>query len=130
VGGRIFPSGGAATLFTVFRDLRGLASWTEHHRRLVQRATLALLLTIVVVFVCATLMDVLESGKPTSEIHGFGDAFFFATVQALTVSSQLKNPVTPAGRVVDVFLEIWALVVVTGLAGSFASFFLSMDSQD
>ena len=27
------------------------------------------------------------------------DAFFFSTVQLLTVSSQLKNPVTPLGRI-------------------------------
>ena len=31
-----------------------------------------------------------------------GDAFFFTTVQLLTISSQLKNPLTAAGRVVDV----------------------------
>ena len=42
-----------------------------------------------------------------TEIHGFGDALFFSTVQILTISSQLKNPLTTAGRLVDVALEIW-----------------------
>jgi len=43
------------------------------------------------------------------------------------VSSQISNPLTGAGRVVDVFLELWALVVVTGVAGSFAAFFMAAD---
>ena len=37
------------------------------------------------------------------------------------------NPFTTAGRVVDVFLEIWALFVVTAVAGSFAAFFSSRE---
>jgi len=45
----------------------------------------------------------------------------------LTVSSQIKNPLTVGGRIVDVFLEIWALFVVTAIAGSFAAFFGSAD---
>jgi hypothetical protein len=48
-------------------------------------------------------------------------------VQLLTISSQIKNPLTAAGRAVDVALEGWAIVVVASLAGSFASFFSSAD---
>ena len=48
-------------------------------------------------------------------------------MQLLTVSSQIKNPLTAAGKVVDIFLELWALVVVTAIAGSFAAFFGSSD---
>ena len=68
-----------------------------------------------------------ESGKKGSDIHGFGDAVFFATVQLLTVSSQIQNPLTAAGKVVDVGLELWAIFVVTAVAGSFASFFSTGD---
>ena len=60
---------------------------------------------------------------------GFGDAAFFVAVQLLTVSSQIKNPVTSGGKVVDVVLEIWAIFVVTAVAGSFATFFGSGDSS-
>jgi len=35
-----------------------------------------------------------------------GDAAFFSAVQLLTVSSQIKNPLTTAGKVVDVALEV------------------------
>jgi hypothetical protein len=70
-----------------------------------------------------------ESGKQGGDIHGFGDAIFFTAVQLLTVSSSLTNPVTTAGKVVDVALEAWAIFVVTAVAGSFASFFGSGDSS-
>ena len=68
-----------------------------------------------------------ESGLHGSDVHGFADALFFSTYQILTVSSSMKNPLTTAGQVVDVILEIWAVFVVTAVAGSFASFFSSAD---
>ena len=51
------------------------------------------------------------------------------SVQLLTMSSQIKNPLTSAGRMVDIGLEIWALFVVTAVAGSFATFFSSGDAS-
>jgi hypothetical protein len=49
-------------------------------------------------------------------------------VQLLTVSSQIKNPLTTPGRLVDIGLEVWSIFVVTAVAGSFASFFSSGDA--
>jgi hypothetical protein len=57
------------------------------------------------------------------EITTFGDALFWTTTQMLTVSSQFPNPLTTGGKVLDVFLELYAIVVVTSVAGAFASFF-------
>jgi hypothetical protein len=109
-------------------ELRRLFAWKPHHRRLVARLVLALALTLLVDAVGTILMYVFEPHKPPgSDIHNLGDAFFFSTVQLLTVSSQMQNPLTAAGRFVDVFLELWALVVVTGVAGAFAAFFNSAD---
>jgi hypothetical protein len=65
-----------------------------------------------------------DKDVPRSEIRNLWDAFFFTTVQLLTVSSQLRNPVTTGGRIVDIFLELTALCLVSGIAGAFASFFL------
>jgi hypothetical protein len=125
------PSGVGCTLGCVWgEEFRRFLTWSERHRRLVARVTSALGLTVVVVLGTAGLLVWLEKDKPQSEIHSYWDAAFFATVQSLTVSSQLKNPVTTGGRFVDIFLEIWALVVVTGVAGSFASFFLSADAEN
>jgi hypothetical protein len=111
----------------VREELRRLVHWSERHRRLLARILIAFSLSVVVDLVCAALMWSFESGLKGSDIHGFGDAFFFSTVQILTVSSSLKNPVTNAGQIVDGLLEFWAVFVITAVAGSFASFFLSGD---
>ncbi len=111
----------------VREELRRLVTWSERHRRLLARVVIAICLSVVVDLACAALMWSFESGVKGSNIHGFGDALFFTTVQVLTVSSSLKNPVTHSGQVVDVVLELWAVFIVTAVAGSFASFFLSGD---
>jgi hypothetical protein len=110
-------------------ELRRLVTWSERHRRLLARIVIAVCLSAIVDLAGAILMWSFERGARGSEIHGFGDAIFFSTVQILTVSSQLKNPVTHAGQIVDVALEFWAIFVVTAVAGSFASFFSSGDQS-
>ena len=50
------------------------------------------------------------------QINNLWDAFFFSTVQLLTVSSQMPNPVTTGGRIVDIALELTALRVVANSA--------------
>jgi hypothetical protein len=112
----------------VLRDeLRRLTGWEDRHKRLVTRLGIALGLTLIVDVVGAFLTWGFERHASGTEIHGLGDAFFFSTVQLLTISSQIKNPLTAAGRIVDVGLEIWGLVVVTAFAGSFAAFFVGGD---
>lgn len=101
-------------------ELRRLFTWSERHRRLVARILIAVGLSLVVDLAGALLMWHFE-------IHSFGNALFFATVQILTVSSSMPNPTTHAGQIVDVCLELWAIFVVTAVAGSFASFFTSGD---
>jgi hypothetical protein len=112
----------------VREELSRLFSYEERHRRLVARLVLALVLTSVVFAVGTLLIWAFESGQPGGDIHGVGDSAFFAGVQLLTVSSQIKNPLTSAGRIVDVGLEIWAIFVITAVAGSFATFFSSGDA--
>jgi hypothetical protein len=110
-------------------ELRRLFTWEERHRRLAARLIIAFVLTLVVLAVGSVLIWIFESGNNGGDIHGFGDAVFFTAVQLLTVSSSITNPVTAAGRIVDVALELWAIFVVTAIAGSFASFFSSGDSS-
>jgi hypothetical protein len=93
------------------------------HKKLRERLVTAISLTLVVFAAGTVLMYFLERHAAGTEITSVGDAAFFTAVQLLTVSSQLRNPVTGAGRVVDVILELYALVVVTSLAGMFAAFF-------
>jgi hypothetical protein len=109
------------------RELRNLLTWGDRHRALVARIGIALAATLIVDALASVLVLHFERGLEGSDIHGYGDAFFFSTVQLLTVSSQIRNPFSAGGRIVDVFLEIWALFVVTAIAGSFAAFFASAD---
>ncbi len=108
-------------------ELRRLFAWRPHHRRLISRLLVALLLSLLVDAVGTILIYAFEPHGHESDIHSLGDALFFSTVQLLTVSSQINNPFTTGGRVVDVFLELWAVVVVTGVAGAFAAFFMAAD---
>jgi hypothetical protein len=110
-------------------ELSRLTTVEERHHRLFARLLLASLWSLFVFFVGAVLIWAFESGRKGSDIHGFGDAAFFTAVQLLTVSSSAKNPLTSGGKVVDLVLEIWAIFVVTAVAGSFASFFTSGDSN-
>jgi hypothetical protein len=109
-------------------ELRRLVTWEERHRRLFARLLLAFGATCVVLAVGSILIWTFESGQKGGDIHGFGDSLFFVSVQLLTVSSSLKNPLTSVGKIVDVALEAWAIFVVTAVAGSFASFFRSGDA--
>jgi hypothetical protein len=111
-------------------ELDRLTDWEERHRRLLARIVVAVALTVVVDAVGAVLTWRFETGVKGGDIHGFGDALFFSTVQLLTISSQISNPLTTAGRIVDVGLECWAIVVVASLGGSFAAFFSAADRHE
>ena len=100
----------------------------ERHRRLSARLVLALITTGTVFIAGTLLIWTFETGQKGGQIHGLGDAAFFTSVQLLTVSSSFSNPVTSAGKIIDVLLEGWAIFVVTAVAGSFATFFNSGDS--
>jgi hypothetical protein len=112
----------------VREELSRLFGYQERHRRLLARMILAASCSLVVFLIGTVLVDITESGKQGSAIHGLGDAAFFVATQLLTVSSSMPNPVTTAGKVVDVVLEAWGIFVVTAVAGSFATFFRSSDS--
>lgn len=99
------------------------------HLVLRRRLKAALLLVGVADAVGTVLMWHFEDDVRPGHIHNLWDAFFFSTVQLLTVSSQMPNPVTTGGRIVDIFLELIALCLVTGVAGAFASFFLHIGDE-
>jgi voltage-gated potassium channel len=113
----------------VIRDeVSRLMTWEERHRRLISRLGIVLVLTFLIDVAGTLLVYASERGVKGGDIHSLGDALFFTTVQLLTVSSQIRNPLTAAGRVVDVVLEVWAVIVVAGSAGAIASFFQAGDS--
>jgi hypothetical protein len=108
-------------------ELARLASYEERHRVLLARLALVVGATVVIDAVATVAVYFLERHAKGTEVKSVGDALFFTTVQLLTVSSQIKNPLTAWGRVVDVALEVWAVVVVAGSAGAISAFFLQGD---
>jgi hypothetical protein len=57
-----------------------------------------------------------------TEIKTFGSAAFWTTTQLLTDSSQIKNPISGGGRILDIFMEIYAITVIAGLADAIGTF--------
>ena len=112
---------------TIGDELGRLFSFEERHRRLLARLAVVLVATAVVDAIGTLAMYLLERHQHGTELKTLGQALFFTTVQLLTVSSQIKNPLTPLGRAVDIGLELWAVIVVAGSAGAIATFFQSSD---
>jgi voltage-gated potassium channel len=116
------------TLSIVIRDeLRNVLTWGDRHRRLIARLSIVGLATLFLDGLGTIAVYFAERHAPQTEITSLGDALFFTTVQLLTVSSQIKNPFTFWGRLIDVGLEIWGVLVVAGSTGALAAFFLQAD---
>jgi hypothetical protein len=106
-------------------EMRQLSAWGPHHRRLLARLAILLIATLILDAIGTIFIYATERHVRGTDIHTLFDAFFFTTVQLLTVSSQIRNPLTVPGRIVDIFLEIWAVIAVAGSAGAVANFFQS-----
>jgi hypothetical protein len=110
-------------------EVQRLIRFEDEHHLLLVRLGLLVAASVILDALGAISIYFLERGVAGTEIKSFGDALFFATTQLLTVSSQIKNPLTSWGRVVDVVLEIWAVTVVAASAGAIAAFFHAGDSR-
>ena len=124
----VLKNQGGETRQMILEELSRITHWEERHRRLAARLILVILTTVLIDVFGSITAYFLERHARGTDIKTFGDAVFFSTVQLLTVSSQIKNPLTPAGRVIDVLLEVWAVTAVAGSAGAIATFFQSGDS--
>jgi predicted secreted protein len=105
-------------------DLRKLLHGsTPMHFHLRRRLLMVYGATFVLAFLGALGIYFLERHEPGTEIRTYGDALFWTSAQLLTVSSQLKNPISAGARVLDIFFMVWAISVVAVLAGSVGTFF-------
>ena len=111
-------------------ELRMVAGGASHtHRVLRSRLAFLTVGTAVLDAVGTVLMYAFEHTRPDSGFHDLGGALFWVSAQLTTISSQMPNPVTTAGRVLDIVLEVWAVSVVATLAASLASFFLARHAE-
>src|SRR3954470_1692253 len=105
-------------------EIRMVLRGASHTHRIL-RSRLAFLLgaTLLLDAVGTTLMYLFEHDHRGSGFDDLGGALFWVSAQLTTVSSQMPNPVTTPGRILDVVLEVWAISAVATLAGSLGAFF-------
>jgi hypothetical protein len=96
---------------------------TPTHDRLRLRIIFLFAATLFIDLIASLLIFLFERHAAGTEITNVGDSLFWTSTQLLTVSSQLKNPISTPARILDVFLQAWAISAVAYMAGSFASFF-------
>jgi hypothetical protein len=96
---------------------------TTTHEHLRSRLIFLFVATVVLDAVASLLIFLFERHATGTEITTFGDSVFWTSTQLLTVSSQLPNPISTPARVLDVFLQAYAISAVAILAGSFSAFF-------
>jgi hypothetical protein len=105
------------------RELRAIfRAETPTHRRYRDHLTMIVVVTIGVDLLCTVLAYLLERHAAGTEIHTLGSAFFWTSTQLLTVSSQMKDPISFGGRALDIIMEAYAISVVATLAGATGAF--------
>jgi hypothetical protein len=106
------------------REMRGVARGkTATHLHLRERLVAIVGATFVVDLLASVAIYFFERDADGTKINNFGDSLFWVSTQLLTVSSQLPNPISTPARILDIFLQFWAISVVAALAGSLGAFF-------
>jgi hypothetical protein len=103
--------------------LKVVRAATPTHEHLRSRLLILLVATVALDAVASVLILAFEHHAGRTEITNLGDSVFWTSTQLLTVSSQLPNPISAPARVLDVFLQAYAISAVAILAGSFGAFF-------
>lgn len=102
---------------------------TPTHSRLRDRLVAIAAITLGLDLVCAGLAFLFEHDQQQTQIKSFGSALFWTTTQMLTVSSNLQNPISVAGRVLDVMMEVYAITIIASLAGAVGGFLLKRGEE-
>src|SRR3954453_18619255 len=84
--------------------LRGSTPARLHLR---ERLAVLVVSTVLMDLICSVIALASERDQAKSDIHSYGDALFWTTTQLLTVSSQMRNPVTGTGMLLDVAMEFF-----------------------
>ena len=106
-----------------------LRAGTPTHSRLRDRLVAIAVATVGFDIVCAVLAFLFEHGQQQTQIKSFGSALFWTTTQMLTVSSNIQNPISFPGRVLDVVMEIYAITVIGSLAGALGAFLVKRGEE-
>ena len=106
-----------------------LRARTPTHGRLRDRLVAIALVTVGIDLICAVLAFLAEHHQKQTQINTLGSALFWTTTQMLTVSSNIQNPISFSGRVLDVVMEIYAITVIGSLAGALGAFLVKRGEE-
>jgi hypothetical protein len=106
-----------------------LRGGTPTHARLRDRLVAIALATAGFDIACAVLAFLFEHHQKQTQIESLGSALFWTTTQMLTVSSNIQNPISFPGRVLDVVMEIYAITVIGSMAGALGAFLLKRGEE-
>jgi hypothetical protein len=123
----MYVAGVLRTTLTEVRDV--VRAKTPTHGRLRDRLVGIGLATLGVDLLCAVVALIFEHHAKQSQVTSFGSALFWTSTQLLTVSSSIQNPISTAGRVLDVAMEIYAITVVASLAGAMGAFMVKRGAE-
>jgi hypothetical protein len=93
-------------------------------KRIIRRLALLLLATVVAALLGGLAMYLLERHAHDSDIKSYELAVFWSASQLLTLGSSLDNPVTAAGRILAVAMDVYAVVVIGTISGTLGAYFL------
>lgn len=106
-----------------------LSAGTPTHARLRDQLVAIALATVGFDIVCAVLGFLFEHDQKQTQIKSLGSALFWTTTQMLTVSSNIQNPISVPGRVLDVVMEIYAITVIGSMAGALGAFLVKRGEE-
>jgi hypothetical protein len=116
----------AAPHHHIQRAARGtfaVARATEGHQYHLRNRLLTIFwVTVAIACVFTVVVFFTERHAQGTDIHNLFDSFLFTMSQLLTASS-VASPATNAGKVLELFFDLYALTVVAATAGSFGAFF-------
>ena len=98
----------------------------KQFRRYLAEITVA---TIIVVAIGTVLIFLFERDSSGTAVTNIGDSLFWTTAQVLTISSAMPNPLTTGGRIVDVFLMAYAIVMIGAVVAVFNKAILQTDDD-
>ena len=106
-----------------------LRAKTRTHRQLRNRLLALFFVTVVMTLLFALGMYLIEHNARGADIHSYATAVYWSTAQLLTYGSSLSDPVTHGGRILEVVMDVYGLVVIGTLTASIGAYFIGKAEQ-
>ena len=74
-------------------------------------------------------MYFLDRNARRADIHSYATAVYWSTAQLPTYGSSLSDPVTHGGRILEIVMDVYGLVVIGTLVASIRAYFIGRADQ-